>query len=255
VKSEAPEDSRRTGPLSTLVQRINTRRTDAFLEELLNLDVSEERRLNVFWRRFGDFLPPSPVIDRDRVWLDWRQRQLRTAWTQPTILEREVAILAIVPSTLSYEVAELMGKIEPDLDFAERTLPSKWTFRVVDPDLIPREYLEPNLKRIREHVEEFQEKAEIPGVWIYRESPVFVLVLLRALHVVDRMRHCPNAGCPAPYFIARRRSQKYCSDACALPAQREFKALWWKNHGTEWQRERRAKAKRGSRKSQRKGGK
>jgi hypothetical protein len=227
VKSEAPVNSRRTETLSTLVRRINTRRTDAFLEELLNLDVSEERRLNVFWRRFGDFLPPSPVIDRDRVWLDWRQRQLRTAWTQPTALERELAVLTLVPSTLSYELAEIMGKVRPDFEFAAAR---KWTFRVVDPDLIPREYLEPNLKRIREHVEEFQEKAEIPGVWIYRESPAFVLVLLRALHVVDRMRHCPNAGCPAPYFIARRRSQKYCSDVCALPAQRQFKKDWWNAH-------------------------
>jgi hypothetical protein len=206
----------------------------------------------VFWRRFGDFLPPSPVIDRDRVWLDWRQRQLRTAWTQPTVLGRELAILTLIPTTLSYELAESMSKIEPDFEFgAER----KWTFRVINPDLIPREYRELNLGKIGEHVEEFQEKAEIPGVWIYRESPAFVLVLLRALHVADRMRHCPNAACPAPYFIARRRSQKYCSDACALPAQREFKALWWKNYGTEWQRARRAKAKRGSRKSQRKGGK
>jgi hypothetical protein len=256
VQSDHTPNSDASETLKTLVQRIKPQVTDKFLEDLLNLDVSDERRVNVFWRRFADFLPTPPVTDRDKIWLDWRQRQLRTAWTQPTVLDRELALLSLVPTTsLSKEVAELMGKIEPDLDFAERTLPSKWTFKIVDPTLIPREYLEPNLARIREYVQEFGEKAEIPGVWIYRESPAFALVLLRALHLADRMRHCPNPACPAPYFIARRRSQKYCSDACALPAQREFKALWWKNHGTEWQRERRAKAKRGSRKSQRKGGK
>lgn len=66
----------------------------------------------------------------------------------------------------------------------------------------------------------------------------FVLVLLRALHVFDRMRYCPNPECPAPYFIAIRRSQKYCSDACALPAQREFKRKWWQEHGSTWRKKR-----------------
>jgi len=54
--------------------------------------------------------------------------------------------------------------------------------------------------------------------------------------IVDRMRYCPTLGCPAPYFIAQRRSQKYCSDACAVPAQREFKRAWWREHGNHSRR-------------------
>jgi hypothetical protein len=52
--------------------------------------------------------------------------------------------------------------------------------------------------------------------------------------VADRMRVCGNPECPAPYFIARKRSHKYCSQACAAPAIRELKRTWWKEHGREW---------------------
>jgi hypothetical protein len=71
----------------------------------------------------------------------------------------------------------------------------------------------------------------------------FLLVLLRAMHIADRMRHCENPECPAPYFIAARRSQKYCSEACALPAQKEFKRTWWADHGSAWRRARATRAK------------
>jgi hypothetical protein len=43
----------------------------------------------------------------------------------------------------------------------------------------------------------------------------------------DKTRHCPNPMCPAPYFLAEKRSQKYCSEACAGPGLREAKRRWW----------------------------
>lgn len=71
-----------------------------------------------------------------------------------------------------------------------------------------------------------------PGkIWAIASADPFAQVLLRAVDVADRMRHCPNPTCPAPYFIGQRRSQRYCSDVCALPAQREFKRIWWRDHG------------------------
>jgi hypothetical protein len=55
----------------------------------------------------------------------------------------------------------------------------------------------------------------------------------------DRMRKCQNPTCDAPYFLASRRDQKYCSEKCArLAANR----TWWKKHGQEW-RESRAEEK------------
>jgi hypothetical protein len=54
----------------------------------------------------------------------------------------------------------------------------------------------------------------------------------------DKARHCSNPTCPAPYFFAIKRGQKYCSTVCAEPAQREAKRKWWsenraKNGGIE----------------------
>jgi hypothetical protein len=45
-----------------------------------------------------------------------------------------------------------------------------------------------------------------------------------------RARHCPTVDCPAPYFFARKKNQKYCSLACVKPAQRATKRRWWKKH-------------------------
>jgi hypothetical protein len=57
-------------------------------------------------------------------------------------------------------------------------------------------------------------------------------------------RLCANRECPASYFLPRRRSQKYCSDVCALPAQREFKRRWWQAKGKPWRRRRENKRSR-----------
>jgi hypothetical protein len=56
----------------------------------------------------------------------------------------------------------------------------------------------------------------------------------------DRALYCPNPDCPAPYFFATRKGQKYCSSVCALPSQREAKRRWWN--------ENRAKSKKGQNK-------
>lgn len=46
-------------------------------------------------------------------------------------------------------------------------------------------------------------------------------------HLADKIRRCPNPTCPAPYFFAVKRAQKFCSTSCAEPAQREAKRRWW----------------------------
>lgn len=43
----------------------------------------------------------------------------------------------------------------------------------------------------------------------------------------DRAKHCLGPDCSAPYFIAPKRQQKYCSEICAGPANREAKRKWW----------------------------
>jgi hypothetical protein len=52
-------------------------------------------------------------------------------------------------------------------------------------------------------------------------------------HGSGRTAVCANPKCPRPYFIRKRRTQKYCeSGPCIAQAQREQKRKWWtRNRG------------------------
>lgn len=75
------------------------------------------------------------------------------------------------------------------------------------------------------------------------------VVWLTLLQHSQRLAVCANyhkgdsSSCQTPYFVRYRPRQKYCSDACALPSQREFKRRWWNEHGKEWTREHQAPRK------------
>jgi hypothetical protein len=66
------------------------------------------------------------------------------------------------------------------------------------------------------------ESAEPPETITPVEAAIFYLRQNR-----KRALHCPNPGCPAPYFFASKKGQKYCSPECAKPSQRESKRRWW----------------------------
>jgi hypothetical protein len=66
----------------------------------------------------------------------------------------------------------------------------------------------------------------------------FQQALVHLFKCAATMTCCSNKECPAPYFFARRKSQKFCSDICALPAQREQKRRWWSHHGEKWRKRR-----------------
>jgi hypothetical protein len=86
--------------------------------------------------------------------------------------------------------------------------------------------------------------ASDPGLAARFRFQPMTIVLLQAIHMADRMRVCGNSECPAPYFVASRRSQKYCTEVCAKPAQRAHKRAWWKEHGDEWRNRRTGRQKR-----------
>lgn len=123
------------------------------------------------------------------------------------------------------------------------------TLRLIwaEPDLRKREWL---VFRLRD---ELMARADpglahagggIMGISLLKRLPpptAFEQALIVLFKSADRARYCNNPDCPAPYFFARRRTQKYCSDACALPAQREFKRKWWKEHGDHWRAKRQTK--------------
>jgi len=55
---------------------------------------------------------------------------------------------------------------------------------------------------------------------------------------------CANPDCPAPYFIAKKATQQYCSDGCAQQFQREWKRNWWAERGKAWRTNRKRLAPR-----------
>jgi hypothetical protein len=79
-----------------------------------------------------------------------------------------------------------------------------------------------------------REATDPAKTWIISDADAFAQVLLRAIDVAPLMRNCSNPACPAPRFIAAKKSQRFCSDVCALPAQREWKRSWWRQNGSNY---------------------
>jgi hypothetical protein len=55
--------------------------------------------------------------------------------------------------------------------------------------------------------------------------------LLALTKWAELLTYCRNPDCPAPYFIASRRGQDYCSRECGKVGQRESKRRWWRKNG------------------------
>jgi hypothetical protein len=50
----------------------------------------------------------------------------------------------------------------------------------------------------------------------------------------SRLAHCTNPECAAPYFLAKRRSQKFCERGeCTSFAQRQYSLAWWNAKGKQ----------------------
>jgi hypothetical protein len=82
-----------------------------------------------------------------------------------------------------------------------------------------------------------------PGAQELADPPVFDHIMdhLREVANTWRAKHCANPDCPTPYFIAAKRSYKYCSPDCADPAQKQFKREWWSKNGPGWRKKRELK--------------
>jgi hypothetical protein len=61
-------------------------------------------------------------------------------------------------------------------------------------------------------------------------TPFEAAVFYFQTSIADLAKHCGNSECPAPYFIAIKKWQKYCSEKCAGPAARESKRRWWQEN-------------------------
>lgn len=61
----------------------------------------------------------------------------------------------------------------------------------------------------------------------------------------NRARFCANPDCPAPYFVAKRATQRYCSPDCLKPFQKQWKLDWWNRQGKARRTDASAKSRKG----------
>jgi hypothetical protein len=214
--------------LNYLAARISADRAEAFLVELLNSDLGSgfiavnPKRAARLWERFNDLLPKNLRIGakpyEPMVIAAVGSGKEMSAGCLKALRRARLFLAAAwrAPSALVREVFRLIGLyLQGD-----------------DPDFLFRggyaaEYMDEDARR------------GIDG---------FCLALIRAFHALDRMRYCLNPECPAPYFFAKKRRQRYCTEECAGAGQRELKRAWWAEHGDAWRKAREASSKKSRRK-------
>ena len=64
--------------------------------------------------------------------------------------------------------------------------------------------------------------------------------LLYLLKDVASTKKCRNPDCPAPYFFAASKKQRFCGLDCARVGQRLYKRRWWKAKASDQRRKTRA---------------
>ena len=84
------------------------------------------------------------------------------------------------------------------------------------------------------------------GEFVYVPRSEFDRAVYRLFRSSALAKVCANPDCPAPYFIAGRTTQQFCSEKCSGVLQKEHKRRWWKEHGPKWRRDR-SRGKRGKR--------
>jgi hypothetical protein len=72
-----------------------------------------------------------------------------------------------------------------------------------------------------------------------------ICILFLRDHAAHKTAVCENPDCPAPYFIRKRKTQKFCeAGPCVEYGARLRANKWWKAHGNEWRDTKRKKSNR-----------
>lgn len=232
-------NSRKTDETQTLAL-VSPAQAQSFMKELANLrdDLEAVER---FRNRFAHMLVDIPEFSPERI------ENLRVVSGLVVEFPPDSPSIGEVPTDKDLAKHSLV-RLSLLLHFLRSMVQSIW----IAPNVREREFRAWTFHKL------FLDKGAIrflaaPGVFDHVAPPSpFEQSLLYLLKAVDRARYCGNPDCVAPYFLAKRRSQKYCSDACSQPAQKEFKKQWWKEVGKARRKaRRRAKVQAPRRKSKR----
>jgi hypothetical protein len=198
--------------------KYSPRQLERFLVELANLqaDLDAARR---FRERFAAFIPPH-----DDEWMAGLLNRDEEIARQVSRLSDTVTSEELGEAAWVVTLKEMLDDLwtEPDSRqkewgvFAFRYALYKWSDRTLAGDNLFKILYEP-AKRFR-----------VPPPTPFEQALTYLV------KAGDRARYCANPECPAPYFFVKRKNQRYCSEICAAPAQRELKRKWWAEHGEEW---------------------
>ncbi len=199
---------------------------DRFLVELANMQQADH-----VLRKFSSLLPPSlqsandfsPVFSKNpdelpAVNLRAYQELVQAVWEAPTNAERR------------YFAWKLRSRL----------------YRAVEAEA--REAIPQTIQRAGDEWRRVGEwKLEYSRMLRSLPETSFEAVVNRLDDLGERTKRCGNPDCPAPFFIAVRKSQRYCTESCAGVFQRQAKQAWWQHHGRDWRKQRREETGKGRR--------
>jgi hypothetical protein len=213
----------------------SSRDLENFLVELVNLqdDPSDIRR---FVKRFADY-----GVSDERI----AQAIFHIPDNAPFPFER---MAALPPEVFldEYRTTQQQGMVpylrsifratwvEPDAKVR------RWAWAILRTDLARVAFPGPYLEMISESG---QVRLPKPPPYLPLETAFEFL-----LDHHNRARHCPYAECPAPYFFAKKHTQRYCSEKCAQSGEKETKRRWWSEYGIAWRKGRKLAATTASKK-------
>jgi len=177
-----------------------------FLEELANLR-DEPGALRRFWERYRNFFQPGAFQVNEVARSQWRQAGEHGGWTTAA---------ALSPENKPQIVHE-------ELVLMRDTLREAWG--ITDPRRKEWKLFQLRAKFHQTSVASEDQMNEPPPA----SGMDFALrYLLRVMH---KARVCENPDCASRrYFVSDRKARRFCSDACAKPAQSDYKTKWWQEN-------------------------
>jgi hypothetical protein len=191
--------------VNKLLGVITQARAEAFLLRLANRDLEADpmaERLRFTYPEMG-----APFGTHLQLWseaLRWVQVYLRLAWRAPDDRYREWCLYEMRRYWRDSTVVVAFHTEEPRIThdiFSAVPAPG------IDPSLVDKRMIEP------------------PNITAFEAAAFYF-----QSRIGDLAKYCGNPHCREPYFIADKRSQKFCSEKCAGSGNRESKRKWWRNN-------------------------
>lgn len=177
---------------------------EKFLTFLANIKTPDD--MEVALRKYRQFLPPAltSATAKDVALREVQSEQFFGPELTPITLHKERLIYAV--GTITAKLRRIWTEQDPERRNWYIYRARNFYHRLVDPD----------------HPDDMP--APTP----------FQRAMMHLAQNADRMGHCINPDCPAPFFLSKdSRPRTFCSPDCAGPAKRLAKLKWWRKKKNE----------------------